>query len=528
MVELVHHILPFVVPPLLGAIIGYVTNAIAIKMLFRPLTEVRVLGIRLPFTPGIIPRQRRQLAESIGRMVSTQLLNADTVRTHIATAAFKESIRNQIAGMTNHLLATPPAGSNDSDVTAIGTGLSGFLRGLFSRFIHSPSFDRVSHDFVRRGFQFLSGLSIHDLIPAAYRGTEAEIVAQLQPIVARILGDRAEGAITEAGVRWVQELLAENIRLNTVVSDELVSRLTLVVSRLYMPTVRAVLHWLSEDEVKSDLSVRGKDVLKHVFERLNFFQRFLVTAGQYDRSLEERMPQIIDDLIEAIREAAQSPETKARIIDGGSRWLQQLRERGLADVCDDGGIDLPGVARRAFAMVAGVVVGPGGQERIARLVYRAIDEHSGRSLIEVLRDVLGITEQSVHSWLDEKVFTLRDSPAAAGDALSVVSTLLSGLLEEVSTRPLGELLALTVEQKAAIDNFVSHRIYDIIDLKLPDVVEALDVQGLVEDKINALDILNVENLLLMIIEKQLKWINLFGGVLGALIGGVQVVIGLFG
>jgi uncharacterized membrane protein YheB (UPF0754 family) len=42
-------------PPLLGAIIGYVTNALAIRMLFRPLREYRIGPFRVPFTPGIIP-----------------------------------------------------------------------------------------------------------------------------------------------------------------------------------------------------------------------------------------------------------------------------------------------------------------------------------------------------------------------------------------------------------------------------------------------------------------------------------------
>ncbi|MCK4514025.1 MAG: DUF445 family protein, partial [Spirochaetaceae bacterium] len=51
-------LLPYVLPPALGAVIGYVTNYVAIRMLFRPLTERRVFGVRVPFTPGIIPRQR--------------------------------------------------------------------------------------------------------------------------------------------------------------------------------------------------------------------------------------------------------------------------------------------------------------------------------------------------------------------------------------------------------------------------------------------------------------------------------------
>ena len=46
--------------PLLGGVIGYITNDIAIRMLFRPHTAKYVFGIHVPFTPGIIPKEQEQ------------------------------------------------------------------------------------------------------------------------------------------------------------------------------------------------------------------------------------------------------------------------------------------------------------------------------------------------------------------------------------------------------------------------------------------------------------------------------------
>ena len=54
----------YIATPLIGAVIGYVTNWIAVKMLFRPRKEIRVFGKRLPFTPGVIPRGQGRLASS--------------------------------------------------------------------------------------------------------------------------------------------------------------------------------------------------------------------------------------------------------------------------------------------------------------------------------------------------------------------------------------------------------------------------------------------------------------------------------
>lgn len=63
--------------PVIGAVIGYVTNWIAVKMLFRPRREVFVFGKRLPFTPGVIPKGQGRLARAVGRAVEEQLLTRE-------------------------------------------------------------------------------------------------------------------------------------------------------------------------------------------------------------------------------------------------------------------------------------------------------------------------------------------------------------------------------------------------------------------------------------------------------------------
>ena len=85
-------VLPYIIPPLLGALIGYVTNYIAIRMLFRPLKPWRFLGVRIPMTPGIIPGKRGELARKMGEMVGEHLLTAADV----GNALEKEGIRREL------------------------------------------------------------------------------------------------------------------------------------------------------------------------------------------------------------------------------------------------------------------------------------------------------------------------------------------------------------------------------------------------------------------------------------------------
>lgn len=69
----------YIIPPVIGAVIGYITNYIAIKMLFRPHTAKYIMGIRLPFTPGIIPKEKARIASSIGNAISTNLMNREVL-----------------------------------------------------------------------------------------------------------------------------------------------------------------------------------------------------------------------------------------------------------------------------------------------------------------------------------------------------------------------------------------------------------------------------------------------------------------
>lgn len=71
--------LHYLAGPLIGAVIGYFTNYIAVKMLFHPHTEKRIFGKRLPFTPGVIPKNKPRLAHAIGEAVANVLLTKEDI-----------------------------------------------------------------------------------------------------------------------------------------------------------------------------------------------------------------------------------------------------------------------------------------------------------------------------------------------------------------------------------------------------------------------------------------------------------------
>ena len=81
------------IPVFVGAIIGYCTNWLAIKMVFKPVEEKKILGIKIPFTPGLIPKERYRIAKSVGEVVGENLLSREKIAEILSSRATRKKIQ---------------------------------------------------------------------------------------------------------------------------------------------------------------------------------------------------------------------------------------------------------------------------------------------------------------------------------------------------------------------------------------------------------------------------------------------------
>ena len=82
--------------PVVGAVIGYITNDIAIRMLFRPRQPKYILGWHVPFTPGIIPKEKNRIAGAIGTSISENLMNRDVLERNLLSDDMIAKIRQAV------------------------------------------------------------------------------------------------------------------------------------------------------------------------------------------------------------------------------------------------------------------------------------------------------------------------------------------------------------------------------------------------------------------------------------------------
>lgn len=87
--------------PVISAFIGWVTNWVAIKMLFHPRNPVNVLGIKIQ---GIFPKRQEQFAEKLGKLVSNELLSFSDIEAKISSPENVKKILPMVETHIDHFL----------------------------------------------------------------------------------------------------------------------------------------------------------------------------------------------------------------------------------------------------------------------------------------------------------------------------------------------------------------------------------------------------------------------------------------
>ncbi len=479
-ISLIYRHLPKLIPIVLGASIGFVTNVVAIRMLFRPLREYRVFGLRVPLTPGIIPRQRKQLAKSIGNMVSGKLLNTEAILVHIRSESFQRSLTE---GMEQMRL---PSGKSADSVQAfhpLSQATGTLVRSMVTR-------DGLE-DILRSAGASIGKLPLSNLLPKSL----------MQGVVQRTIDYHVEMGLGPKLIETISRLTAvfveENRNLQGILTPEVRQAFTRVLESTYEPGVAFFLTWLRRPEIRHELSIRGKHILWDILRKLTSVQRFLLSAGQYDKTLEERMPEIISDLLKTLEGSLENPENKDRLIGAFSELLEQLAGTPVQELESRLGTDLVLLVRRSGEALLGVLAQERVGLRLEIVLHRFVERHRNVHGESIIRLVTGAGSRA----LAEKLAgTWEAWVRVPGNVEGVVDRFFIGSEKDIT----GSISGL-------------------LERVLPEVVQRLDVQALVENRINSLDVLEVERLLLSIMARHFKWINLFGAILGAIIGALQLL-----
>ena len=549
--EITLAILPWVLPPLLGAVIGYVTNRIAIKMLFRPLNPKRLFGVRIPLTPGVIPRNRYDLARTIARMVSEQLLSPQALREQLDTPEFRRNLASWIRERRLSLMETQvgrphpnplprgegawhaPSGGERPHSNPLPEGeetlsgaepqpLDGILpeiaEELLAAFLASPQCARIVQSLAEQvtrdvGEKRMSDITseeqladfVHDRVLPALRNPE--------------LGNTASGLVGN----WVRDQLNQNKRMREYLTPQNLEAVQGLI-RNNLPTATwLVFNWMRQPDMSQKLVQIGQTWVEDTVRSQGILTRAILSlSGKKEEAIRD-MPNIIGKLIDEAERSMSTPEMQDLIAEAVGITLERISGRRIKWLIGSNEETIYWMADRA-TRGAFIALSETSRASVREAANRFYEKNSTATLGEMAQRTLGVESAVVSGVTASMMLGYLTAPETPGRITGLARQMGGNGGDGGDPVTLGELIPLSEEVGERLDQYLSDQVVGFLSDNLPELSKIIDVETLVINRIDSFETRDVEDLVMSISGKHLRWINWFGAGLGAMIGLIQLAI----
>ncbi|MGV1099619.1 DUF445 family protein [Thiovibrio sp. JS02] len=520
-------LLTYLAPPLVGAFIGYATNHVAIRMLFRPLTPWRIFGLRLPMTPGVIPAKRHELAENIGKMVGRHLLTSEDVRHALGQEGFQFELQQLLDNRIAQTLARdlgPVASLVPERFRSYFTVGIKILRWRFLKHLHAhldgEQVAALLGASIQKQLDLFLAREAGDILPLASR---AHLGAMAQETLDRFLASPGLHALVRD---LVEEKLATFLKtggrprdlLPAALQEALLARLEAETPRL----LRQLAAHLGEPAMQDRIARAITGAIQKFTGSLGPMAALLgsfVSPELIDQKVRAYLADKGHDLAGWLLDDAVQEKVAALLREKTRQFLATPLRELLAGVEDE----KISQARTWLAdlLIAGLR-SPAIGKALRELIDKSLAGQQERPLAAILIDLFGAEALTRgREWTAREIVALLRAPKSK----RLLDALVVELIEEkLLAAPIGPLAAfLPQEVQNGISDYLLDQVSSLLIREVPDLVDSLNIQQVVARKVNSLDILSLEGLLLSIMEEQFRYINLFGGLLGFLIGLINLL-----
>jgi len=515
-------ILTWLAPPLVGAFIGYMTNYVAIRMLFRPLRPWHLFGLKLPMTPGVIPSKRHDLAINIGRMVGDHLLTSSDVREALKKENFQNDLRSMISGRAREFLgrdlgpaATLVPGRFQSYFKA---GIK-ILRWRTLKHLHSHlDSDRFADTLGRVMEERLNEVfdqEVSKTIPP-------EMFERFFAFLDETAGDFLSGPEVE---KWLTDYLDAKLAAVIDRGDSpadllpavLIEQLPILLENELPGLLDKLAGLLEEPEMQDKVAIALSRAVEGFAASLGPMAALLsnfLNPETVRIKIKTYLAQRGDELAGWLIDSDVQEKIGGLLKEKADSFLRKPLKELFRDIDPEKVVRSRGwLARQILAVLRDPATG----RAVGSLIRDSLNAQQDRTLGEVVITILGPdgARQSREMLIGETLATVRSRRFKR-----ILDRLLTELIEDrLLTRPIGRLESLLPKEvQQSINEFLLEQTSDILIKEVPALVDSLNISSIVARKVDSLDLLRLEGLLMSIMQEQFRYINLFGGLLGFIIG----------
>ena len=535
-------------PPVVGAFIGYLTNMVAIKMLFRPLRAWRVFGMRVPFTPGVIPSKREDLAINMGEMVGEHLLTSKEIGQALANEAFQIHLYGLIESRGSALLQQDlgplpsliPKGYQIYFDVAVKALTHQAQEGIHT-FVASSAFAVIMETAVDRQLERLLATRLAVIFPGRER---EEGYTFIEKNIARMLASPAMEQWLETFVQQkVYGALKQEKSLADILPESLQRFIVDLIEEQTPEFLGRFAVVINEPEIRDKIVKGVRAGVEHFIASMGPMAGMVKTFLSME-TVEKKVREYLIDKEDEIVGWLQNAEVQQRVSTILRERSQVFLATPLTKMVNDGqgrpsvvgakdgaaategqGDKVEQFCSQVSRQLEAFFCEPETTTAVTSMIRDNLETHmegGGLALGEVLWDFMGEAGmQKGKVWVKNEILAILRSEETRKNLNFMTQTLLQGLL----ARPIGRLAALLpAGVRDGLYQSIQKMASAMLAAEVPGLVASLNLKQIVKEKVDSLDLMRLERLLLSIMEEQFKYINLFGAILGFLIGGLNVLL----
>lgn len=514
----------YLTPPVIGAFIGYITNKVAIKMLFRPLKKWHFLGIPLPMTPGVIPAKRKALAKNMGEMVGDQLLTSDEIKKGLQAKKFQDHLLKMIEEKVGSVMQMDLDSLPNLIPTKFSTYFDLAVKTIKYQIKESIHTYLLSSDFQKKLEQALrskTGSFFQLEVATVIKKMEKNKTSpNIDDCILQIVSQQAfEEILTSIFNQQLSILLEEKKPISSILPVALCQAIETELHKSSGAVLAHIAEMLDAPEKQEVIVAKGQQVVEAFLDSLgpmSAMAKSFVTQELVESSLRKLLAEKKED----IRQWMLHPNTAAFVGKLFSEQFQIVLQKSASDFVSATAFSNPhGISTELSQKIAITLKNQFNSGENAEKIKSILKQHISEkklTLADIVECVAG-SEGTQHAcrWIEKECLEL----IRAKSTMQSLDTALESMLDGILNKKIGKLTSLLPSGvRDSISQFLHKMSMGMLEREVPGLVESLHFSRIVSEKIDTLDLLKLESLLLSIMEEQFKYINLFGALLGFVIG----------
>jgi uncharacterized membrane protein YheB (UPF0754 family) len=512
----------------IATIHGFGAAWLAIWMLFHPYRSVKIFGLTV-WPQGMIPRHRERLAQSIGNAVGNELVSQETVFNALfETSFFERKIEDFVKGYTDDLLATVypsfidalPSGARAPILDTI-SALQYKLAEYIAAMLRSEETAGAIRRFVDRQIDELLQRRIDETVNDE---TLTKVVDFVEGRFQRLVNDdEFENKVTEFLSGRLDDLAASKATLADTFTPETVAFLKDRLDQQVPPIVHHLADIATSQNTRKQIGALIKHEVDDYYEHLSLFKKIFISRERIHREVDDLMNKTLPRRIEEyLRGPAFEQEAEAFL----NSTIDNVLARPLSEIV--GQIEpekFELMKRQVSNYILELARSPDLAHSISTYVHDALEQFRPQTLGSALQRIDINSTERIKSFLSDSLLEI----LARHDTAQTINGIMSSQVERLLIAPIGKLgdhLSEHSVQRAR--GLLVERITNAARERLPTAIAEFDVGGLVRKKVSDYPIEKLEELVLSVASQHLKTIELFGAIIGFIIGIGQVIYVWFG